>query len=285
MNSAAKSSPTERYRRYGDNIPEKETLSSLYHDLSSDRYLSTLTRAHVGIDMAVRVGMDNGKHQKWLSKAKSHLESILSLDVQLDRIPTSEAQVEAAIGIAQIPLWDAIITNDASKTPSYETMLTWAPTLMQNALQSGKALSKTMEFMPLLLGQRAFERTGIGWIGRTALRREDCRKPSRTLEEIDPSGFNWDIGYTFDCHFPGALLDPPHKRNNKISHEPGEDDYKNGILALISRQVGTNNIRDILSGCLQEFGEAKSPIGSLELDDITGELYENLKLNKISESS
>lgn len=276
---------TERYRKYGDQLPDKDTLLRLNTDMSRYNGRVALTHAHVCIDVAAHYGEsgETGKVRRWLGRAKD-----ISADLIQDTVLTSPSATESSLAdnragalvtLAQIPLWEAIILNDSDKVPSTKDLLHISEDLAHTAQFSKRATTITVEFTDLVLGLRGIERGGHGWLARTALRREDCRRSAKHDVATLTDSHNWDTGHTYSSFYPMALKNPPHKVQYKMD-ESTASSYSDSISVVAARGIGLNNARNILASCRAEAERREAIMSSDELDDVTSSLYFSFSENK-----
>ena len=279
---------TEQYRKYGDQLPDKDTLLRLNTEMSRhDGGRVALTQAHVCIDIAAHFGNDGeeNKVRRWIGKAKK-IAAELVQDTALssrgidNRSDVADSHAGAIVTLAQLPLWEAIILNDEAKLPSVRDLLGFSEELAHTAQFSQQATTVAVEFTDVILGMRGLERGELGWLGRTALRREDCRRSANHDVATHTDTHNWDTAHTYSSFYPLALTNPPHKVQYKME-ETKTSDYAPSISVIAARATGLNNARSILTACRAEIEGDEALLGSDELDTITRNLYYSFKENAI----
>lgn len=280
MHAAVQISPAERYRQFGDNIPPLETLLDLYKDLErEDNPYSIATKAHVCIDIASAHGPD-GKYRRWLGRAEETTQQALRATYYDERLPqkklvsSATLNAQAQVTRAQLAIWHGVITNNPAVLPSTMDLLEFSDDLLDAGKYSAHAMVTAMEFAPVVLGRRANERYGLGWLGRTALCREDRRRSTHDYYVQGTRTHNWDLGLTYDSSYPLALQEPPHKVQSKLTNH--KEQYREDISVSVAREVGTNNARVILMSCKKEqLGlTSEMQMSPAELDELT-QTFEN----------
>ena len=275
----SRKSPVERYRQFGNHIPDARSLHEIRTAMARSSTL-TLAEAHVYIDLAT-TSENPRKMTKWLSSAREAAERLIAAQTSpLTNPQHATLRTEGLLTLAGIPMWDAILRNDIARIPPYQQVLEVAGEIANVSRGSGAAISKATEFAPIILGRRALERDHsdnhqyVGWLGRAALLREDKRATAHTYKVQKADTHNWDVGTSLDIENPQRLQFPPFKIQKKMGHHVTEGEYAKGIIPVVARQIGTSTIRNVIASCTSEYhGTGAMPLTSEELDAITDELF------------
>jgi hypothetical protein len=278
-------SPVERYRQFGNQLPDAKKLHEVRVALGRSGRL-TLAEAHVYVDLAA-VSENPKKSTKWLYSARDATEQFIAAQTSpLSNPQHATLRTEGLLTLASIPMWEAILHNDTERIPPYEQMLAIGAEIAVVSRGSGRAIAKATEFAPVLLGLRSVERGGSdeqsysSWLGRAALLREDKRATAHLYKVQKAETHNWDVGASLDIKNPRLLQFPPYKIQKKMGHVGAKDDYAEGIAPVVAREIGTSNIRNIIAACTAEYhGEDATPLSSAELDTITADLFRHFQPN------
>lgn len=280
--NAVPKSPLHRYRQFGDRFADADELHQLRADIGEATGWGGIAESHLYIDLAVAAPK---KQARYLAKAKEVAERVISEHAQPLRNPEhASIRAEALITLAQIPTWDAILSNDPEKLPSYPQTLAISKEIAVVSRGSAKAITKATEFVPIILGNRTLEydlhdsTSQVGWIGRAALLREDQRATKHTQRMAGVGSHNWDLGASLDTENPNLLQFPPYRIQKKLGYSPKDGEYAKGIVPIVARSVGTSNVRNIIYACIAEYeGKADSPMTSDELDKVTFDIFAHIK--------
>lgn len=261
------------YREHGGIRPSVERLRQFKTALEAANNAGQgVLLADVCIDLAVQ---QPKLAYQYIGEAGHALQrTILVAQSKIPQATHVQGQVYPVMALslvraAELGKWEQAIEKERVK-PQYRSLLEAASKASLSAGQNTSAESTLIEATPVLLGARALERgTGPGWLGRTALIRED---------KGNFAAKNWDCGLSYSGD---DFIDPRIKLQIKKNGNRGtdrEEAAKHGILTISAGEHGFANVLQLVNGCLLENGLKSNPgaggkpYSTDQLDTITGTL-------------
>ncbi|HSX08143.1 MAG TPA: hypothetical protein VLG11_04590 [Candidatus Saccharimonadales bacterium] len=238
------------YENFGAQRPSPEMLhQTIAQAEHGEAPYDALRAAHACTDMAFH---EPEQATAWIDKSVAFCAETTRRAVPEDdplqiHHGDSVAAIEATFHKATFLNWRAAAKGE-STTHNYHQLLEAATDTLWIGTRNPEAMTKFMEFMPVLLGARMLARSGNrGWAGRMALSREG--------HGAAQSGFNpnWDCGITFD-NTPESFVDPLHLEVKTGKKTAGESYAAAGTLLVRARVAGIAEPAPIVLGCAQEFG-------------------------------
>lgn len=236
------------YEDFGAQRPNPEFLHvAITRGERREAPFEALKAAHACTDMAFH---EPEQAPAWIDKSEAFCTEATRRAVLAEnplRIGRGDGLVaiEAALHKATLPNW--LAAAESKPVAHNYPQLVKAAT---DTLWIGKryALTKFMEFMPVLLGARMLARgSNRGWIGRMALIREGH---GAMQARTNP---NWDCGIAFD-NTPDSFVDPLHLEI-KMGKKGTDASYAAaGTIVVKASVTGIAEPAPIVLGCAKELG-------------------------------
>ncbi len=241
----------DRYRNYGDVRPSEKFLQSSAATLmGSNKDCQLLLAANMYLDLAAIQVQAADKHIKL---ARTILEDIIaegefqigkyeSMDRSLAPVATA-----AALKQSELPKWLDAATGSTVQG-NYEQSLEAASKAASFVSNVDTAEATLIEFMPLLLGERARHRGNSGFqLGRMALPREE----GRSYDAKDQNA-NWDIGFAENFSADSYLMPATRLSVKKTRNKDAMKYQRAGVYMLNARVCGFDRPFIIIDSCLHE---------------------------------
>jgi hypothetical protein len=245
------------YELHGDTRPTSAELEAyLSHMRGGAGFSPYLIMADMCIDLACE---RPEAADDMIKTSSQHLGVVIARAYELkDRgdMPAlaraAPAAVSAILRSEELVNWNCVAKGQPVRD-LYEDYLMAAYEAEDFCQFHGEAMSRLVEFMPILFGYRAYmKRSQRGWLGLLSLHREGHRPVKRLGTP------NWDCALVTDTA-PDAYQSPQSKIEMKTSKNSLSGSVKSflqahGVARIVADECGLDAPASIIAGCLHERG-------------------------------
>lgn len=278
-----------RYEESGNTRPSYASLQSTERQLvGSASDTEQMVLADVYIDLAMRVPEQS---RAYLSKSETTLAGFIGRSEARERRGEVHSFIRrlpqvalAHIRLSQLPAWQLAAANEPP-VHDYDTLLTGmseAVSLASIKNAAPQVAGYAREAIPLLLGVRGLIRGTGGWLGRTALHRED-----RNMH-VSSDRQRWDVGIclagtalSFDR--PEVVIDMKAKRPSDVSRRASKY-TRAGVMQMRASAYGFADPAKVVWSCVMEQDgtvpeqiEAMPFLESGQLDEMTRRIWDDVQ--------